>query len=175
MYRFFHYYSISRCPWFEKPQKYACLSGWHFRTKSRGASIYRRSNFFVRTSCQKIFSASPNKWLPTEPAFTMLWGASDFKNFSNDNQAGRKIMLSVTSCLWEELVLLSLGQLNWWFLKKMRWGNKGVLEIFLAEIVKFAKKSLFKGEKVRKKWWWSYGESNPGPLACHASALPAAL
>jgi hypothetical protein len=29
------------------------------------------------------------------------------------------------------------------------------LEIFLAKIVKFAKKSVFKGEKVRKKRWWS--------------------
>src|ERR1035437_2462350 len=23
--------------------------------------------------------------------------------------------------------------------------------------------------------WWRYGDSNPGPLACHASALPAEL
>jgi len=23
--------------------------------------------------------------------------------------------------------------------------------------------------------WWSYGDSNPRPLPCHGSALPAAL
>jgi hypothetical protein len=57
----------------------------------------------------------------------------------------------VSSCLRKALILLSLGQLDGRFLKKMRRGNKGLLEIFLAKIAKFAKKSVFKGEKVRKK------------------------